>query len=184
MGAIIKVTVLAVSLALDVFAVCVGVGVRGQAQGQRVRIGLAFGTAEVAMNLIGVGLGQVIGRLIGEVAAYLGFAALTGVGIYIIIESLREEGGNLDLSSGWGLFLGAISISLDSLGCGFALLYLGVNIVWALAAIFIASLVATSLGLGLGRLIGTRVGGAAGVLAGVLLTVTGVAFAVARFYGV
>ena len=183
MGAVIKVAVLAVTLALDVFAVCVGVGARGVPRDRRIRIGLAFGSAEIAMNLIGAGFGQLIGRLIGEVAAYLGFTALTAVGIYIIVESLREESGDLDLSTGWGLFLASISISLDSLGYGFTLPYLGVNIGWALLAIFVASLIATTAGLSLGRAIGTRVGGAAGVIAGSILAITGVAFAVARMRG-
>ena len=43
----------------------------------------------------------------------------------MVIESLREtEAGGFDLSRGWGLFLGALSISVDSLGIGFSILYL------------------------------------------------------------
>jgi len=183
-AAILKVAVLAISLALDVFAVCVGVGVRGQGHERMLRIGLAFGSAEVSMNLIGAALGHLIGRLIGDIAAYLGFAALVGVGIYIIVESLREETGDLDLSSGWGLFVASMSISLDSLGYGFTLPYLGVNIVWALCAIFVASILATALGLRFGRVLGAQVGGSAGLVAGVLLALTGVVFAVARYSGI
>ena len=36
------------------------------------------------------------------------------------------KGGGFDLSRGWGLLLGALSISLDSLGIGFSILYIGV----------------------------------------------------------
>jgi putative Mn2+ efflux pump MntP len=183
-GGIAKVAVLAVSLALDVFAVCVGVGVRGHTRAEKIRIGLAFGGAEVCMNLVGAGLGHVIGVFIGEAAAYLGFAAIVGVGLYMIVESFREEAGQLDLSTGWGLFVAALSISLDSLGVGFTLPYLGAGIVFALATIFGVSLAATGTGLWLGRQIGNRVGGATGMLAGVLLALTGIAFAVARAHGV
>ncbi|MBV8425416.1 MAG: manganese efflux pump [Candidatus Eremiobacteraeota bacterium] len=183
-AAIAKIVVLAISLALDVFAVCVGVGVRGRGERDRLRIGIAFGSAEVSMNLIGAGLGRVIGHFIGEAAAYLGFAALVGVGIYMVFESFREETGQLDLSSGWGLLLAAISISLDSLGVGFTLPYLGLNVIIALVAIFAASIVATSLGLSFGRMIGTRIGGATGLIAGVLLALTGVVFAIARSQGI
>lgn len=165
------------------FAVCVGVGVRGQTRAQKVRIGIAFAGAEVVMNLIGLGLGHVIGRLIGEAAAYLGFAALVGVGGYMIFESLREESGELDLSTGWGLLLAAISISLDSLGVGFTLPYLGISVVIALAMIFGVSIVATTTGLALGRVLGSRVGGGTGLLAGILLVVTGLLFVVARYLG-
>jgi putative Mn2+ efflux pump MntP len=168
---------------LDVFAVCVGVGVRGHTRAEKVRIGVAFASAEVVMNLIGLGLGRAIGSLIGEAAAYLGFAALVGVGAYMIVESLREEAGELDLSTGWGLFLAAISISLDSLGVGFTLPYLGVSILLALAMIFGVSILATGTGLSLGRVLGNRVGGATGLLAGALLVLTGLLFAAARAYG-
>jgi len=183
LDALSKVALLAVSLALDVFAVCVGVGVRGHTRWEKVRVGLTFAGAEVIMNLLGLGLGRVIGALIGEAAAYLGFAALVGVGVYMVIEALREEAGELDLSSGWGLFLAAMSISLDSLGVGFTLPYLGVNLIVALGMIFGVSIVATSGGLALGRAIGNRVGGATGIVAGGLLAVTGLVFAAARAYG-
>lgn len=162
---------------------CVGVGVRGHTRAEKVRIGVAFASAEVVMNLIGLGLGHVIGKLIGEAAAYLGFAALVGVGIYMIVESLREEAGELDLSTGWGLFIAALSISLDSLGVGFTLPYIGVSIVVALAMIFGVSILATSAGLSLGRVLGNRVGGGTGLLAGALLVLTGLLFGAARFYG-
>ncbi len=162
---------------------CVGVGVRGHTRAEKLRIGAAFASAEVVMNLIGLGIGRAIGSLIGEAAAYLGFAALVGVGAYMIVESLREEAGELDLSTGWGLFLAAISISLDSLGVGFTLPYLGVSIVLALAMIFGVSILATSTGLSLGRALGNRVGGATGLLAGALLVLTGLLFAAARAYG-
>lgn len=182
-SAVLKVGVLAVSLALDVFAVCVGVGVRGHTRAEKIRIGIAFASAEVAMNLIGAALGHGIGQLIGAAAAYLGFLALIGVGIYMIVESLREESGELDLSTGWGLFVAAMSISLDSLGVGFTLPYLGVSIIVALSAVFAMSIVATAAGLGLGRLIGNRVGGTTGLMAGILLTLTGIVFAFARWRG-
>jgi manganese efflux pump family protein len=184
LSAIFKVAVLAISLALDVFAVCIAVGVRGHSQREKLRIGAAFGTAEVSMNVIGAVLGRLIGRLIGGTAAYLGFAALVGVGIYMMVETVREEEQSLDLSTGWGLLLAAISISLDSLGIGFTLPYLGLNVLLALAAVFVASILATSLGLSLGRMLGTRVGNAAGIVAGVILILTGLAFAFARATGV
>jgi putative Mn2+ efflux pump MntP len=96
---------------------------------------------------------------------------------------LREEKGELDLSTGWGLLVAALSISLDSLGVGFTLPYLGVNVVFALGAVFVVSIVATTVGLALGRLIGSRVGGATGLIAGIMLALTGIVFATARARG-
>ena len=108
---VLRVALVAVSLALDVFAVSVGVGIRGVTRPAMLRIGAAFATAEVSMNLIGAGIGVVAGRMIGGVAAYLGFAALIGVGIYMIVEAVKEGEENFDLSHGWGLVAASLSIS-------------------------------------------------------------------------
>ncbi|HET6895880.1 MAG TPA: manganese efflux pump, partial [Candidatus Baltobacteraceae bacterium] len=118
---LVKIFVIAISLGLDVFAVGIGVGMRGASRAVKARIGAAFASAEVIMNLIGVGLGQVAGQFLGAVAGYIGFAALIGVGAYMVLEAVREseEKVPLDMSRGWGLFIAALSISLDSLGIGF-----------------------------------------------------------------
>ena len=138
MNAFVKVLVVAVSLGLDVFAVGIGVGMRGASTALKVRIGIAFATAEVVMNLIGLGIGQVAGTLIGGIAGYIGFVALIGVGSYMLYESVREseQSEPIDFSRGWGLFIASLSISLDSLGIGFSIVYIGVPVYATLAVIF------------------------------------------------
>jgi putative Mn2+ efflux pump MntP len=172
----------AVSLALDVFAVSVGVGIRGASRGAKIRIGAAFAAAEVAMNLIGAGLGSLAGRAIGDVAGYIGFAALVGVGIYMIYEWAGEGEAGLDLSRGWGLFIGSLSISLDSLGIGFSIVYIGVPLAVTLSAIAVASIGSTALGLAFGQRFGTTVGERAGLFAGIVLILTGGLFAVLKYF--
>ncbi len=178
MTGFVKIGVIAASLALDVFAVSAGVGMRGgMSPLQKVRIGLSFAAAEVGMNLIGVLLGDVAGKLIGDFAAYLGFVALIGVGAYMIYESVREsEGAGLDLSKGWGLFLGALSISLDSLGIGFSIQFIGVPLLVSMIVIACAALVSTAAGLTLGRFLGEKMEARAALSAGVILVLTGLGF--------
>jgi putative Mn2+ efflux pump MntP len=183
--AFFKLLVIAVSLGLDVFAVCVGVGMRGSDRASKIRIGIAFTTAEVAMTLIGALLGHVAGRLIGDAAGYIGFAALAGVGIYMVYETRRESGhGGLDLSRGAGLVLGSLSISLDSLGIGFSILYIGVPLAISLVTIAVVSASSTTLGLALGRLLGQRAETAAALWAGIILIATGAVFALMKFAGI
>ena len=179
---LIKILVVAISLGLDVFAVGVGVGIRGVSRAAKIRIGVAFASAEVVMNLIGVGLGAIAGRLLGDVAGYIGFAALIGVGTYMLIEALREAqaGGSLDMSRGWGLLVASLSISLDSLGIGFSILYIGVPLTLSLAIIFACSILATALGLTLGRYLGHRIEEGAELWAGIVLILTGVGFVLAK----
>ncbi len=178
MSSAIKIVIIAVSLALDVFAVSVGVGVRGVSTRAKWRIGAAFACAEISMNCIGAGLGLVAGRLLGDAAGYLGFVALVGVGTYMIVEARRDldDRKPMDMAGGWGLFVAALAISLDSLGIGFSILYIGVPLVISLVTIGIVSILSTSLGLTLGRTLGTRVEDRAEMLGGILLTLTGALF--------
>jgi manganese efflux pump family protein len=181
-AAFLKVVVVAFALALDVFAVGVGVGIRGMPRRRKIRIGLAFASAEILMNLIGVGLGVIAGRLIGDYAGYVGFAALLGLGIYMIRESFSDLGvsSRLDLSKGRGLFIASLAIGLDSLGVGFSILYVGVPLEISLATIFIASIASTTLGLTLGRWLGRYAERNAAFIGGLLLALTGIAFTVLK----
>ena len=185
LGAFLKLLVIAVSLGLDVFAVCLGVGMRGAARSTKVRIGLAFTTAEVGMTLIGSGIGRAAGHVLGDAAGYLGFTALVGVGIYMVVETLRAEGASgFDLSTGGGLVFGALSISLDSLGIGFTILYIGVPFAISLATIAVVSAASTTLGLMLGRLLGRWAEETAALWAGIILIATGAGFALLKFTGI
>ncbi|PZR58918.1 MAG: hypothetical protein DLM50_02455 [Candidatus Meridianibacter frigidus] len=181
----IKILIVAVSLALDVFAVSVGVGMRGVPTKVKMRIGIAFATAEIVMNLIGAAVGAAAGHWLGSVAGYLGFIALLGLGIYMIWESRREAGmkTGLDMTAGWGLFIAALSISLDSLGIGFSILFIGVPLYAALTVIGIASVLSTFLGITLGRVLGRRAEEHAELWAGIVLAATGAFFIAQRLFG-
>lgn len=180
-----RVAVIAASLALDVFAVSVGVGIKGASRAAKIQIGAAFATAEVGMNLVGAGIGAVVGTAIGAAAGYLGFAALVGVGIWMIVESVQgDDDGDFDLSRGHGLFLASLSISLDSLSIGFSIVYIGVPLAITLGAIGLAAVVSTTLGLALGSRLGARVGERAGLVAGIVLAITGLGFAILKYFNI
>ena len=165
MLSLIKIAIVALSLALDVFAVCIGVGMRGTDRMTKIRIGVAFATAEISMNVIGALLGATVGRLLGDIAGYLGFTALVGVGLYMIYETLGEgpESGKMDLSRGWGLFI-------------------GVPIYTSLIFIAVASVAATTAGLTLGKRLGARAEAGSARWAGIVLVLTGLAFAATKYF--
>jgi putative Mn2+ efflux pump MntP len=180
----LKIVFVALSLGLDVFAVCVGVGMRGPNRRVKVRIGLVFAVAEVGMTLLGVLLGAAAGRYLGDLAGYLGFAAITLVGSYMLYGALNgETESGFDLAGGWGLVLGALSISLDSLGIGFSILFIGVPLGVSVACIAAASLLSTTLGLSLGKALGKRMEEAAALWAGIILMGTGIIFAALKYFG-
>jgi putative Mn2+ efflux pump MntP len=182
LSVVARVALLAISLAFDVFAVSVGVGMRGLSVAARIRIGASFAAAEVGMKLIGAGLGALVGRLLGDAAGYLGFAALVAVGAYMIVEELRQGEKQLDLSRGWGLFVASLSISFDSLGVGFSIVYIGAPLWATLGAIAAASVVATSLGVAFGSFLGQRAERWAGLLGGIALVATGLLFAALKYF--
>jgi putative Mn2+ efflux pump MntP len=184
-AATLKIAFVALSLGLDVFAVCIGVGMRGTDRMIKLRIGAAFAFAEVSMTLFGVYLGATAGKYLGDLAGYLGFLALAFVGAYMVYETRREENvsGGFDLSRGWGLFLGALSISLDSLGIGFSILFIGVPLAVSIGCIAGASVLSTTVGLTLGKALGRRMEEAAALWAGLILMGTGVVFAALKYLG-
>jgi putative Mn2+ efflux pump MntP len=96
----------------------------------------------------------------------------------MIVESMRESTAHksLDMSRGWGLLIASLSISLDSLGIGFSILYIGVPLPVSLIVIGIVSVGATAMGLTLGRALGRRVEEKAELFAGIVLALTGIAF--------
>jgi len=79
-----KVIVVAIAVGLDVLAVSVGVGVARLAWGASLRVGVAFASSEIIMQVVGFGLGTGAGKMIGEVASYAGFALLAVVGGFMI----------------------------------------------------------------------------------------------------
>lgn len=177
-AALLKIFIIALALALDVFAVGVGVGVRGIARRHKIRIGIAFACAEVVMNILGACLGLLAGRLIGDVAGYFGFAALVGLGVYMMNESRTDlRGAPVDLSRGPGLIVASLAISLDSLGIGFSILYVGVPMPISLIVIAAVSIASTILGLTVGSRLGRYAERYAAFFGGLLLSLTGIAFA-------
>ncbi len=179
-----RLALIALSLGLDVFAVSIGVGLRGADGRTQFRMGAAFACAEILMNLIGAGLGAVAGNLLGSAAGYLGFAALFLVGLYMVYEARFAGAGHkpLDLTTGWGLAVAALSISLDSLGIGFSILFIGVPLATSLITVGVVSVVATFLGLRFGALLGKRAEDAAGLWAGIILALTGLGFAAEKYF--
>ncbi len=177
-AAFLKVFVIALALSLDVFAVSIGVGVRGTPRRRKIKIGLTFASAEITMIVVGAGLGAAAGHFIGDYAGYIGFAALFSVGLYMVKESRSDltESSRLDLTSGRGLLLASVALSLDSLGVGFSVLYIGVPMPISLIVIGCVSVGATTLGLVIGRMLGRHAERNAAFMGGMLLALTGLAF--------
>jgi len=177
---LLKVFAVAFAVGLDVLAVSIGVGISQVDRTASLRLGMSFASAEIAMQVLGYELGAGAGKLFGDVAANVGFALLAVVGAFMIYESFRhtDEEGAFDPTRGIGLLLTSLSISLDSLGVGFALPGVGIPLVPLLVTVSITTTIFTIIGLEFGAKLGERYEHDAERTAGIILIILAVLFAV------
>jgi putative Mn2+ efflux pump MntP len=176
-----KAFAVAFAVGLDVLAISVGVGIARLPFDASLRLGVAFAGSEVAMQVIGYVLGVGAGRMLGDVAAYLGFALLAFIGFVMIRKSFRPfSETTFDATRGIGLLLTSLSISLDSLGVGIALPVVAIPLVPLLILVSITTTVFTFIGLEFGARLGERYERGAERAAGAVLVMLAALFAIAR----
>jgi len=178
-----KTFAVAFAVGLDVLAVSVGVGVARLPFDASVRLGLAFSGSEIAMQIIGYALGVGAGRVLGDVASYVGFALLALIGFVMIRNSLRRSSEEkFDVTRGMGLLLTSLSISLDSLGVGIALPGVGIPLMPLLITVSITTTTFTFIGLAFGARLGERYEHGAERAAGAMLVMLAALFAIERLF--
>lgn len=150
---------IAVSLAMDAFAVSAATGVA--LPGFRFRhaavMGTWFGAFQFAMPLIGWLLGTGISGYIRSVDHFVAFGLLAFIGGRMVWNSFSQEGEEAcpDLSAG-RLFVLAVATSIDALAVGVSMAFLpDVNV---LLSCVVIGLVAFTLSVA-GGLLGQRLGG-------------------------
>lgn len=127
---LVEIFLIAVSLALDAFAVSVssGISIPGFGPRQAVKMGLWFGTFQFLMPLLGWLLGSSVSQYIEAVDHWVAFGLLAVIGGKMAWESLRRGCGEEDEAppdlSARRLCVLAIATSIDALAVGlsFALL--------------------------------------------------------------
>ncbi len=174
----LKIFAIAVAIGLDVFAISVGVGITQAQWATRIRLGAAFAAAEITMQVVGYELGTSAGKLFGEIAEWLGFGLLAIVGVFMIRESFSQAESSFDLTRGVGLLIASLSISLDSLGVGFALPAIDIPLLPMLITVSITTSVFTFIGLAFGRRIGERYEHEAQRAAGAMLILLALVFSI------
>ncbi|MHB1418309.1 MAG: manganese efflux pump MntP [Bacillota bacterium] len=186
-------TVLAVAVALgtDAFSMAFGIGMGGV---KTNRILVASGVVclfHVVMPLIGLSLGAVLGRAVGQMAVVLGALILLAIGVQMIWGSLRPERMAMSFAAAkmespmlrnkharadqegslWGLITMAGSVSIDALSVGFGLGTLNINIPMVVATFGLVAGGMTAGGFILGRHLGAWIGKRAKALGGLILVI-------------
>ncbi len=148
---------IALSLAMDAFAVSVstGIAVPGFGPRQAARIGAWCGFFQFAMPLAGWFLGFSVKTYIEAVDHWIAFGLLALIGGSMIRGALRgeEEAAVTDLSVR-RLFLLALATSIDALAVGISLAFTDVDILLSAAVIGAVAFALSMLGGLLGRRLG------------------------------
>jgi putative Mn2+ efflux pump MntP len=169
-----EVLVLGFVLSLDNFRVSIALGTVPFGPRRAVQVALTFGVWDSVMPLVGLLVGRQLGESVGDVADWIGAAALGGYGLHLVVSALRNPEPD-ELDHPWALFGIPLTLSLDNLFAGASLGLLGLS-PWFSATLFgcvtaVMSLVGLRLGRAAARLVRIR----SDLLSGVTLIIAAVA---------
>jgi putative Mn2+ efflux pump MntP len=174
----IEVFLIALSMAMDAFAVCLSAGTQEQTSGPRptFRLAFHFGLFQFLMPVLGWFAGATIERYITAYDHWIAFGLLAFVGGRMIFSGFHpdEEDKKNDPSRGWTLVLLSFAVSIDALAVGLSLGIVGLTI-WTPAVIIgVVTGLVSWLGLRLGNKLGQKFGKRMGIAGGIVLMLIGV----------
>jgi len=168
---------IAVSMAMDAFAVCLGVGTQTASAGPRrtFRLSFHFGIFQFVMPVIGWFAGKTVVQYIAAYDHWVAFGLLAIVGVRMIRSGLdaKSDARLADPSRGWSLVLLSLATSIDALAVGFSLGIIGVTIWYPAVMIGVVTGLISWLGLFLGNRLGEKFGKRVEIAGGILLILIG-----------
>lgn len=184
----VEIFLIAVSLALDAFAVSVssGIAVPGFGWKQAVKMGVWFGAFQFAMPLAGWLLGSSVSTYIEAVDHWVAFALLALIGGKMALGALKggdgEEEAPADLSAR-RLCLLAIATSIDALAVGVSMAFMKVDVLLSAAVIGVVAFVLSMVGGLAGRRLGSLFQKRAELVGGLVLIGIGIKILVEHTLG-
>lgn len=171
--------ILAIGLAMDVFAVSLGVGTSPIEKTGRLIFRLSFhcGFFQGMMTLIGWLAGNTIVRWIEGFDHWLALILLSWIGTRMILSGIRNGEANYfieDPTRGMVLMGLCIATSIDALAAGLSMAVMNINLYLACITIAVVSIVLSLVGLLLGNALGKRFGRAMEIVGGFILIAIGV----------
>lgn len=183
----LEILMIAVSLAMDATAVCLGVGTTEHANGLRPRFRLAFhfGLFQFLMPVIGWFAGTTVAPFIAAFDHWVTFGLLAFVGVRMVRSGFDPdaEAYRQDPSRGATLVMLSIATSIDALAVGLSLALLKVSIWYPAAVIGIVTASLSLIGLLLGNRLGEKFGKRMEILGGAILILIGLRILIAHLMG-
>ena len=179
-----EVFLVALSMAMDAFAVCLVAGATRLARGPRpaFRLSFHFGLFQFIMPVLGWLAGRTVEPLIRSYDHWIAFGLLGFVGLRMIFGAVRgEESQPADPSRGWTLVLLSIAVSIDALAIGLSLGVLGISVWYPAFIIGLVTLALSLAGLRLGQNFGQRLGKPVEIIGGLVLIGIGLRIVISHF---
>lgn len=170
---IITLFIMAFALGMDAFSVGLGMGMFTLRLKQIMVIGLTVGFFHIWMPLLGMLCGRFLSDQFGVFAAYAGGVLLVLLGLQMCLSGIRREEGVALAPIGKGLWIFALSVSLDSFSVGLTLGIYGAKTMVTIFCFGLAATVLTWSGLVIGKKIQGIVGTYSEVLGGSILCAFG-----------
>lgn len=171
-----EIILIAVSLAMDAFAVSVAAGTAGDVPKRAVfRLSFHFGLFQFMMPVIGWYAGTNIAPLISAVDHWVAFVLLVFVGVRMVREGRNPalKTALRDPSRGLTLFILSVATSIDALAVGFSLAMMEVAIWYPAVTIGVVTSAMSLAGIRLGRFFGQKLGPRMEIAGGMILIVIG-----------
>ena len=175
---------IAISLALDAFAVSVSAGltVRGFRLRDGVKMGVWFGAFQFIMPLLGWLLGSTVAELVQRYAPWIAFALLAFIGGRMVWEAIfpgdEPAISSLDPKT---LFMLAVATSIDALAVGVTFAFMEVNVLLSCLVIGLVAFALSIVGGALGGRLGDRFADRAGLFGGIVLIAIGAKILIESF---
>ncbi|MBQ7264989.1 MAG: manganese efflux pump [Firmicutes bacterium] len=175
---ILEILLLAVSLAMDAFAVSVSKGVASKTVQKKDAFiyGVSFGVFQALMPVIGFFTGRLFSEYIKAVDHFIAFFLLSVIGINMIGEYFKKEEEREETSTGiklGELLLLSVATSIDALAVGVTFAFLDIGIWFPVTVIGVVTFILSFLGVALGRKIGEKAEKYASILGGGILIFLG-----------
>lgn len=168
---------IALSLAMDAFAVSIanGVSVSHFRKKDALKQGIYFGVFQFLMPLLGWFLGIYVKNSMEVIDHWIAFLLLVLIGGNMIAESFQEEKQkNHNVLTNQNLLLQAVATSIDAFAVGISFAILNVNIVLASAIIGITTCIVCYIGGILGKHLGKFLEKKASIAGGMVLVAVGI----------
>jgi putative Mn2+ efflux pump MntP len=173
----LTITLTAIGLAMDCFAVSMSCGIVMKDFNRRdaLTLGLFFGGFQAMMAFLGWLGGTGFAGHIESIDHWIAFALLLIIGAKMIHEGLEkdEECANLDIRNLRVLLVLSMATSIDALAIGISYAFLEVEIVVPVILIGLVSLIFAIAGSTLGKNMGERFGKRMEIIGGIILIMLG-----------